>query len=147
MKMERGFDNLVDNYEDWNDVLGDNNASLKDITRVMPKVNDMLQDMMGLSDEDFALLPDDFAQRNWDLIQDVYNQVDGAYEALRAKVTEEMVMNMTLSQESKGQVMTEVNNFLANVDLDDIEVGTTLDQTGFAEGLQALLDNGAVTVE
>jgi len=31
--------------------------------------------------------------------------------------------------------MTEVNNFLANVNLDDIEVGATLDSTGFAAGL------------
>ena len=147
LRMEKGFEDLVEGFEDWDAVLGDSEASLKDISKVMPGVNKMLGNMLDLSDEEFALLPDDFAQQNWKLIQDVYNQVDGAYEALRAKVTEEIIMRIGLSEESKNAVTTEVNNFLANVELDDIEVGTTLDQTGFAEGLQSLLDSGAVTVE
>jgi hypothetical protein len=45
-------------------------------------------------------------------------------------------MKVVLDESAQSQVMTEVNNFLANVDLDNIEVGTTLDQTGFSEGLQ-----------
>ena len=146
-RMEKGCTELVESYEDWDKVLSDNEASLKDINKVMPKVNSMLQDMMDLSDEEFALLPDNFAQDNWNLIQDVYNEVDGAYEALRAKITEEIVMKVVLDESAQGQVMTEVNNFLANVNLDDIEVGATLDSTGFAAGLQGLLDSGAVTVE
>lgn len=147
MKMERGFGDLVEGFEEWDEILGNNEASLKDISKVMPKVNAALQDMMDLSDEEFALLPDNFAKDNWNLIQDVYNEVDGAYEALRAKITEEIVMKVVLDESAQNQVMTEVNNFLANIDLDDIKVGTTLDQTGFSEGLQALLDSGAVTVE
>lgn len=147
LRMEKGFSDLVDNWEEYDDILGDTTSSLKDVSKIMPRVNTMLQDMMDLSDEEFALLPDDFAQDNWNLIQDVYNEVDGAYEALRTKVTEAIVMKLDLDDASKGQVMTEVNNFLADVDLDNIEVGTTLDQTGFSEGLQQLLDSGAVTVD
>lgn len=146
-KMERGFDSLVSGYDDWNEVMSDSKATLRDVSKVMPEVNKALQDMMDLSDEQFALLPDNFAQDNWKLIQDVYNQVNGAYEALRAKVTEEIIMNIGLNDESMNATQTAVNEFLANVELDDIEIGTTLDQTGFADGLQALLDSGYVTVE
>ena len=146
-RMEKGCTELVESYEDWDKVLSDNEASLKDINKVMPKVNSMLQDMMDLSDEEFALLPDNFAKDNWNLIQDVYNEVDGAYEALRAKITEEIIMNIGLDQSQLTEVQSAVDTFLANVDLDDIEVGTTLDQTGFSAGLQNLLDSGAVTVD
>ena len=146
-KMERGFDALVSDYEDWNEVMSDSKATLRDVSRIMPGVNKALQDMLDLSDEQFALLPDNFAKDNWKLIQDVYNQVDGAYEALRAKVTEEIIMNIGLDNESMNATQAAVNEFLANVELDDIEIGTTLDQTGFADGLQALLDSGHTTVQ
>lgn len=146
-RMEKGCTELVEGYEDWDKILSDNEASLKDINKIMPKVNSMLQDMMDLSDEEFALLPDNFAKDNWNLIQDVYNEVDGAYEALRAKITEEIIMNIGLDQSQLTAVQGAVDTFLANVNLDDITVGTTLDQTGFSAGLQALLDSGAVTVD
>ena len=37
--MEKGCTELVESYEDWDEVLSDNEASLKDINRIMPKVN------------------------------------------------------------------------------------------------------------
>jgi len=50
--------------------------------------------MLNLSDEEFALLPPDFAKKHWDIINDVTEGVEGAADRLRNIAGEEILLKI-----------------------------------------------------
>jgi hypothetical protein len=50
-RMEKGVKVLCDDWEDFDKVMSDSEASASDIATVLPDINDGLQDVLNLSDE------------------------------------------------------------------------------------------------
>ena len=148
-RLSRGYDTLASNWEDWNGVMTDTEASIDEINEIMPDLNDALADILNWDVADVELLPHDFAQKHWDVIQDVYNGVDGAQERLAGLAANEYVVSLDVDTEGfstdVGNAYTTVTGWLQN--MPDLEVGMTLDDTGMTTAFNALLESGAVTVE
>ena len=148
-RLSRGYDTLASNWEDWNGVMTDTEASIDEINEIMPDLNDALADILNWDVADVELLPHDFAKKHWDVIQDVYNGVDGAQERLAGLAANEYVVSLDVDTEGfstdVGNAYTTVTGWLQN--MPDLEVGMTLDDTGMTTAFNALLESGAVTVE
>jgi hypothetical protein len=93
-KMHRGTETLASNWDEWNAIMTDSSASLTEIASITPELNDALQDVLNLDVKEFELLPPDFAKKNWSLIQDVMNGVEGAVDTLRDKAGEEILLSI-----------------------------------------------------
>ena len=135
-RMEKGVKDLADSWEDYDEIMSDSNSSIEDISSILPEVNDAVQNILNLSDEEFELLPKDFAQKNWALIQDVVNGVEGAVDELRNKAGEEILLNIDGTVDPNGQLKSELanlHNIIMEMDNSQFEVGVALDPVKHAE--------------
>ena len=127
----------------------DSEASIDDINEIMPDLNEALADILNWDVADIELLPHDFAQKHWKVIQDVYNGVDGAQEKLAGLAANEYVLSLAIDTEGLDADALAAYNTMTTwlQDMPDLEVGMTLNDTGMYNALQALLDSGAVTAD
>ena len=138
-RMEKGVKKLADGWKDFDDIMSDSTSTAEDISSIMPEINEGLQDVLNLSDEEFELLPPDFAQKNWGLIQDVMNGVEGSVDELRNKAGEEILLNLGAKVDADGDgsvdaAFMEIHNKIAEYDnMEDFTVGVAIDPAKHAE--------------
>jgi hypothetical protein len=60
-RLEKGIGSLSDDWSEINEIMSDGNADMIALSRILPKVNSALVDVLNIDTEDFALLPPDFA--------------------------------------------------------------------------------------
>ena len=85
-------------------------------------------------------MPTDFAQKNWSLIQDVMNNVEGAVDDLRDKAGEEILMTVNGVLDKDGTLkedFDELHEAIASFDSEKFEVGMAIKK----EDYQAFYDN------
>ena len=142
MRLNKGVKTLCSNWKDFNDVMTDSEASAEDLAEIMPEVNEAVQDMLNLSDEQFALLPPDFARKHWKLINDVTNGVDGAIDELRNKAGEEILLNIdaVLNDEQLQADVLALHSQIAAFDQSQFTVGVALDPVAQADFYAACND-------
>ena len=146
-RFERGINALGKDWDDLDKIMSDSNASIEEVATALQDVNPALQDMLDYSDEEFELLPADFAQKHWDKITDVVNGVEGAYEDLLALAGQEIVFGMGLDPNAEANLINAVNGITDVIDVQDLTVGATLDDTGYTDALNEMLLKGDVTAE
>lgn len=101
-RVERGAKTLIDNWEEWNEIItrvGDNS---QDLSTILPKVEEALADIANVNIEDIQELDPSFISENWDLITQSINGSETALDELQAKIAE-----VTL------------NNWIAEIGIDD----------------------------
>ena len=145
-RLQKGIKSLSDNWEDFNEAIS--SGDIAKISEVLPEVNDALKDMLDLTDEEFKGLSPDFAVKNWELIQDYMNGVEGSYERIQAAAAAEIVFGASYDldgiQESEQAVIDEMLAFQA--EYGDLEIGATIDTSEALAGLWSLYDSGKMTV-
>lgn len=152
-RMEKGVKALCSKWEDFDDIMSDNESSMEDISSILPDINDGLQDVLNLSDEEFELLPPDFAQKNWSLIQDVVNGVEGAVDELRDKAGQEILFNVEGTVDANGELKAELANLhneIASFDAEQFDVGVAIDpesQAQFYASCNELINAAGMTAE
>lgn len=137
-RLEKGAKALSSNWEDWNDIMSDSNATIEDVSSILPEVNEAVQDVLNLSDEEFELLPPDFAQKNWSLIKDVVDGVEGAVDVLRNKAGEEILLNVgvDVDVDKDGKLdaaIADLHNKIAGFDSTKFTVGVEIDPADYAD--------------
>ena len=149
-RLEKGTKTLAKNWEDLDDIMSDETASLEDISSILPDVNDGLKDILNLDNSQFELLPPDFAQRNWNLVQDVMNGVDGAVDALRNKAGEEILLNIDGAVDPDGTINDELNALhqsIAGFDATKFEIGVQIDNAQFIQACNDMITKAGMTAE
>jgi hypothetical protein len=142
-KMAKGAKTLSDNWEDWNSIMTDSEASASDIATILPDVNDALQDVLNLDTEDFAMLPPDFAKKHWNLIQDVVNGVEGSVDTLRDVAGQEILMQIDGVVDSEGNIDDQflaLHEKIASFDQSQFTVGVAIDPEANADFIAACND-------
>lgn len=137
-RMEKGVKALADDWEELDSVMSDSTSSAEDISSVLPEINDGLQDILNISNEDFELLPADFAQKNWGLIQDVVNGVEGSIDELRNKAGEDILLNVGANvdldaDDQLDAAFMELHNKIAGFDQANFTVGVSIDPASNAK--------------
>ena len=148
-KMEKGVKTLSSNWKTWNTILKD--GSLEDFSTIAPEVNGAIQEILNLNDQEFALLPPDFARDNLDLIQQVVDGVDGSVEALRTKAGEEILLTIDGVVDPEGKINADIQNIHSAINSFDqakFTIGVGIDETdttGFFKSCQAMVDAAGMT--
>ena len=145
LRAQRGLDTLSTNWNDWNEVMSNSDATIFDLAKVLPEIEEALADILDINVNDFALLPHDFVQKNWDLIQKVMEGVDGAAEDLQGLIAKEYLLNLDIDTTGvTGQIDTILG--LLNDMPEEIEINTSLNTLGLTEALNTLLTDTDMTV-
>lgn len=142
-KMEKGVKSLSSNWDKWNDIMGNSESSAEDIATVLPEVNDAIQDVLNLDTAEFAMLPPDFAQKHWDLIQDVVNGVEGSVDTLRDMAGQEILMQIDGVVDPEGKIdqqFLDLHNKIASFDQSQFTVGVAIDPESNADFIAACND-------
>ena len=152
-RMEKGVKEIASNWEDFNEIMSDSDASLEDVSAIMPEINNALQDILNLNTEDFELLPPDFAQKHWDLINDVTNGVEGAVDELRDIAGQEILLNIDGVVDAEGNIqagLLDIHNSIAAMDQTQFTVGVAIDpiqHAAFIENCNAIIKAAGMTAE
>jgi hypothetical protein len=88
--------------------MSDPNADPYEMADALSKIEPALQNILNLDTEEFELLPPDFAKKNWKLIQDVVNGVEGAVDKLRNTAGEEILLNIEGAVDADGKLKSEI---------------------------------------
>lgn len=150
-KMEKGVKTLSSNWDKWNKVL--KSESLEDVSTILPEVNEAVQDVLGIDNEDFSLLPPTFVQDNLDLVQDVVNGVEGSVEKLRTKAGESILMTIDGVVDPEGNIdagIMDIHNAINSYDDAHFEVGVALDpedEAAFYASCQGMINAAGMTQE
>ena len=138
-RLDRGYDSLGTNWKDWNKIMTSSESTMADIAKIMPDINAAMADILNWDMASIDLLPPDFAKQHWDIIEDIYNGVEGAQEKLAGFATQEYIA--TLNVDTTG-VETEYNSIIDWLGkMPDLEVGMSLDDSQMTSAFQALLDS------
>ena len=150
-RMQKGVGELASGWDNFNKVMSDSNASAEDISSVLPEINSALQDVLNLDTEQFELLPPDFAKRNWKLINDVTNGVEGSVEKLRNVAGQEIIMTIDGAVDPNGNIdagLLEIHNAINSFDSAKFEIGVGIDPTTeaeFYESCQSMINAAGMT--
>jgi hypothetical protein len=142
-KMEKGVKSLASNWDKWNDIMGDSEASASDIATILPEVNDAVQDVLNLDTSEFAMLPPDFARKHWDLIQDVVKGVEGSVDKLRNVAGQEILMQIDGVLDADGNLDAQfmaLHEKIAQYDQSQFTVGVAIDPQANADFIAACND-------
>ena len=145
-RLQKGVKSLSDNWEDFNEAMS--SGDIAKISEVLPEVNDALKDMLDLTDEEFEGLSPDFAVKNWELIQDYMNGVEGSYERIQTAAAAEIIFGASYDldglQNSEQAIIDEMLSFQA--EHGDLEIGATINTSEALSGLWDLYDSGKKTI-
>lgn len=148
-RMEKGVKTLAKDWDSYDKVMKDSDASLEDVSAILPDINNGLQDILNLDNEDFELLPKDFAQKNWSLVRDVINGVEGSIDTLRDKAGEEILLNV-IGESDFSKVDEELQGLqqkIEDFDGKQFDVGVNIDDTDFIATCDALISKAGMTAE
>ena len=149
-RLDKGISGLASDWEDINKAMTDSEITQNELSKIIPTVNENLKEMLNISDEDFSLLPKDFAKKHWDLIQDAVNGVEGAVDVLRNKASEEILLNISAVKDDieLQKVVMDIHNDLLNYDSSlDFKVGINIDDKDFIAKCDAIIQKSKMTQE
>lgn len=145
-KLNKGVKTLSDNWEKWNKAI--KSGSFDEINEVLPEINNALKDMFDLEDNVFNLLSSDFAAKNWDLIRQAVNGVEGAYEKLQVAMGKDLLINLGIDESAitteMSSLMLELSNMVAGTEL---STDININNANALDALSELLSAAGLTTD
>lgn len=150
-RMNRGVDKLADGFEDWNSVLKNSDKTSAEYSEAMAGMKDALGDVLDVESD---LISSDFVEGHLEDIQKAAKGDEEAIDRLRSSMDEEIIANITLGQnEDFVAMVTEKENLLkaeldrVNTEIPNIEVGAIIDDTGFIDAANNLVEQAGMTAD
>ena len=146
-RFNEGLDDIVSNFDDYIDVLENADKSTQEYSKVFAALK---EDYDKILDMDTSELSDGFltSKENLDLMKEAAEGNVDALMQLRENATIDIVTHL---EDEDGNPLNS-DSILNQLDglmdaVPDLEVGATLDDTGFTDALNTMLTNGELTVD
>lgn len=154
MRLNRGVEDLIKNYDDYYDVIQqanqEGNETLKNSKDYADAVKALGKDLKDITGVDVDALSDGFLDDadNLNLLQEAaYGSAD-AINALRKAALEDIIVNAGINLDqvtSDGQTL---QSLIDNLNLNDIKIGATFEgQEELYKAFDQLIANGQMTAE
>lgn len=146
MRVSQGMEQLIDNWQDWNDVLLDFQQT-GDLSNLAENWGDISQGLANLFDTDVQaidMLGPEFVANNLSKIQDVKNGVQGAYQQLSNLMSETLILNAygVADFSQLNQDIQDAYNTIQDISNDDIkfEIGAVINEQEILDAFQRIAD-------
>ena len=145
MKMNDAIDTLADNFEDWSDIFQNSTESSEEFAEAMVGTKNAVADLLDVSSD---FVSNDFILEHLDLIKEAAEGSEEAIDSLKAALADDIIANILLNNElsdSAENIMADYQWLVDN--LQDIEVGATVDDGDFVNKMNELITSANMTVE
>ena len=151
MRMEKGVESLSGKWKDYKKTLEDVKSTTYELDKAQVELAPHLKDILNFTDEEFELLPDDFAKDNVKKINDVMNGVEGSVGKLRAEANkykkdafgDEYILTISPEIKKDTEIWNELQNLqdqILSYNTAGFEIGVALKEEDQAE-LYAAFNN------
>ena len=143
LKLQKTVDTLTSDWEEYGDVLksGDN-TNIK-YAQGIGKIRESVEDMFGTD------ISDDFIADHLEEIERLANGDLTVFDELQKAATQDLIMKIAAEVDDPAlqETFSEMNNIIANADIENLEVGASLESTEFGNALADLVNSSNLTVE
>lgn len=147
LRFDRAVENATEHMEDWKKEL----KTAQKTGHLSAETTEQLAEAYGdLLDIDGDLLPSSFLKDidNLELMEKALKGDEEAYDALLAKTRQEIAAKVGLDDaEFQSGFNDLLNKYYQASSLDDIEVGASLDNAGFLQGLTDMVNAAGMTAD
>ena len=147
IRMNKGMDSLVENFEDWNDILQNSSKESLEYAEAVTEMADALSDVLNVSSD---LIRADFIENNLELIGQAAAGSEEAIQSLREKLSRDIVAQV-VGVSDFSQVDQDIQNLYNEVlqasDNLNVEVGASIDDAGFIAALNNLITATGMTTD
>ena len=143
LKLQKTINTLTSDWEEYGDVLKSGDKTNIKYAQGMGKIRESVEDMFGID------ISDDFIQEHLEEIQQLAEGDLTVFDELQKAATEDIIVDIqgvTDAEQLSGEFAA-LNEMIINTDLEDMEIGASLDTTGLDVALQSMLDSSSMTVE
>ena len=143
LKLQKTINTLTSDWEEYGDVLKSGDKTNIKYAQGMGKIRESVEDMFGID------ISDDFIQEHLEDIQKLAEGDLTVFDELAKAATEDIIVDIqgvTDAEQLSGEFAA-LNEMIMNTDLEDMEIGASLDTTGLDVALQSMLDSSSMTVE
>ena len=155
MKMDIGVQTLMDNWEDWSDILKNSSKTSQEYAKTINGIKNALSDMLDVSEK---FITSDFIEdeANLELIQQAAEGSTEALDQLGIALSESIAKQAILSNTDiigKDAAIAEVEtamdriNEILSQDLPDLKVGEIVDEQALLTQMNAVVEAAKMTVE
>ena len=148
-RMNKGVDKLADGIENWSSVLKKSSKTSQEYGQALGEMREALADILDVNAD---LISNDFMTDpgNLALIEQAAKGSGEAIDTLRAKMDEEIILNITTGQADEFIAkVNELDNVVQDLatNLPDIKVGAILDDANFLEAANNLVEQSGMTAD
>ena len=143
-RYDAALKSVIKNYGNWSNAL--QNGSTAEKLAVMPQIKNSMADTLGISDN---VISNSFATTTENL-ENMRKALQGdkqAYKALQAAMYEDIIAHVGLDDKDLIAAKGLIEHVFDDVNLDDIEVGATLDDAQVQKVLARLIEMGIDSAE
>lgn len=149
MKLNEGLSEIISSYDQWSDLLdsttGKLNTTTPEAAAAFNNLKKSTEKMLNVSGE----LSDEFFN-NVENMEDLKKAANGdmeAIERLQKAAAKDILFGVDFDESSLSEEEQELLKMLDDFNPDDIEIGTTLDDSGMTDAFNALIASGEMTAE
>lgn len=146
MRMNRGVENLHDNFKDWQSMLKKSDKASQEYADALAGVSDAIADIANV---DAKWITDDFVSENLGLIEKAAEGSAEAIDTLRDKLADDILVQIALAHNVDSQLMNEISSLHENLQahVEDLRVGAQLDDAEFLAAAQEIIDSANMTAQ
>lgn len=144
MKMNDGYEQLIENFEIWESVL---KSGDKETKAYASAINDCREAVALLLDTNKDFVSNEFVSEHLDLISEAANGSKSAIDELKAALAEDVIANIAVEAPNPDEIYEKWSTVKSKLDaLGDIELGATVDDADFISSLNELVAASGMTV-
>lgn len=146
MKMNDGVEKLNKNFKEWRSKIEDAAEGTEDFYNSLDSTREAVSELLDVSKD---YVSDDFVVTHLEEIQAAAEGDADAIDNLKAMLLEDIVANITISNnlDEVGYDLAAAVDNLQSLIPDDLTIGATLDDTGFVEEANKLIQNAGLTAD
>ena len=144
MRLETGAKNLYDNWDKWNEVISEGNVLSSEYRAAMDELKTSVANILDIDLKD---IDDDFVVKHYDLIAEAAKGSSEAINKLKVEMSKDIAIEASLDYSKVEDGQQGLEDLMAKVASEDLEIGATLDDSEFASALFKMLEMAGASVE
>lgn len=141
LKLQKTVNTLASNWEEYGDVLKSGDKTNIKYAQGMSKMRESVEDMFGID------ISDDFIQEHLEEIQQLAEGDLTVFDELQIAAAKDYIASVALDDSQAIANANELMSYLDTIDLENIDIGATLDTTEFGSALTQMLYDAGMTAD
>lgn len=145
MRMNDGAEALIENWENWSDVLRNSSKDSEEYANAMDGVKDALSDLIQVS-KDF--ISNDFVADHLDEIEQAAMGDTNAIDTLRNAMARELILDVTINNKSaRDKALNLLSDVQSALSSQNVEIGATINDANIIDKINEILRVTGMSVE